>query len=260
MGCISSNTKNVGDFNVQLECWRFSPTIQLSKAFIIKFVDELDWYSISQYQTLSEPFIRLFAHKVWWFGISEYQTLSEDFMREFADKLDWWRISQYQTLSEDFIREFSHKLNWCRLSECQTLSEDLIREFSHKLNWCRLSECQKEWFRHSVYRIDLSGDRSEICRCRCHPQPLSESFITEFYDKINFFYYFQSNHIDIYSIRRYKDELTSIIDSTVDKKSFGYNYMMQNVSKCIKNGHRMIAFDLGKRLPDVLNDHISSYL
>ena len=66
---------------------------------------------ISKYQNISKDFIRKFKDKVNWYWISSKIKLSEDFIREFQDKVNWYWISCKQKLSEDFIREFQDKVN-----------------------------------------------------------------------------------------------------------------------------------------------------
>ena len=85
--------------------------------YIKKFINRIDWYRISQYQTLSEDFIREFQNKVNWYLISIQQNLSEKFIREFKNEVHWDMISKYQTLSELFIKEFKHKINLSTLFE-----------------------------------------------------------------------------------------------------------------------------------------------
>lgn len=115
----------------------------LSEAFIEKFKDRIDWEYISYYQVLSEPFIEKFADKVNWNNISYYQALSEPFIEKFADKVNWEFISYYQTLSEQFIEKFADKVDWKYISIFQKLSEEFIEQFRYEVDWIAISKYQK---------------------------------------------------------------------------------------------------------------------
>ena len=43
-------------------------------------------------KTYSEDFIEKYVDKVDWYYISTYQTLSEDFIEKYSNKVNWWYI------------------------------------------------------------------------------------------------------------------------------------------------------------------------
>ena len=85
----------------------------LSKSFIEKFQDRMNWHWISRYQKLSESFIEKFHDRVNWKDISEYQKLSELCIEKFQQRVDWFEFSFScnVVLSMSFYERYANALN-----------------------------------------------------------------------------------------------------------------------------------------------------
>ena len=153
---------------------------KLSKDFIKKYKDYVNWDFISAFQKLSEDFIEKYKDYINWYFISQYQKLSENFIEKHKDYVNWHNISVLQKLSEDFIERHKNKVNWHNISKFQKLSEFFIEKFKYKVNWDSISTYQKlsESF---IKRYKDYVDWKWISTY----QKLSESFIERYKDYVN---------------------------------------------------------------------------
>lgn len=91
--------------------WKEISKINLSKKFIIRNKDNLDWITISRKEGLTEEDMEMFQDKIDWKLASFNQKMSEEFIERHSDKMDWTNISLTKKLSEKFINKHSDKLN-----------------------------------------------------------------------------------------------------------------------------------------------------
>lgn len=115
-------------------CWFFF----LSKSFIRKYANSLNWNLVCTYQKLDEKFIEEMKDKVNWEVLLESQKLSEDFIRKNAywfEHSHWYHLSMNENihLSEGFIREFKNELEWCYISGRYDFTKNFLREMSDKV-------------------------------------------------------------------------------------------------------------------------------
>lgn len=217
----------------------------LSEDFIRKNADNVCWLNISYHQKLSENFIREFQDKVSWKSISFAQELSEDFIQEFQDEVDWRDISTYQDLSEDFIRKHQNKVNWSEISRTQNLSENFIREFKDKIDWQwselykNLSEDFLVEFQDKV-SFDLLFIHKSLSEKTLYEyadwfvanqrylwdiliyQNLSEDFIRDFQDEVDWDYISKYQQLSEDFIREFKNEVDWYFMSIYQKLSEGF--------------------------------------
>jgi hypothetical protein len=84
---------------------------KLSKEFIEKHQDKIDWDLISQFQKLPEEFIQKYQNKVCWDFISAFQNLSEKFIEKYkeSDLLKDIKFNMVETIEETFDIVFEKK-------------------------------------------------------------------------------------------------------------------------------------------------------
>lgn len=78
------------------------------------------------YSVLSEEFIERYIDKIDWFSVSMYQYLSEEFIDKYSDCVYWKEISQYQNISYDFIQTYWEKINFDVLFYNRKIDENII--------------------------------------------------------------------------------------------------------------------------------------
>ena len=183
----------------------------LSKEFIDRFNDKVDWRLISRNQALSEPFIEKYQDKVVWGSISRnyisiYQKLSEEFIEKYQNKVYWAYISMFQKLSEEFIEKFQDKVSGYRISEYQKLSDEFIKR--HNLIVKKNSLWQYK---------DKEFKKEEVIKTGKY----------ECYD--DYFIAYKAIRKDRYSIYNFQyqylpgETYESTCDCTKDENSFGLN-------------------------------------
>ena len=91
--------------------WKEISRTPLSKEFIEKFADFLDWNLVSIYSTLSEEMIEKYIDRVNFIAISIHQFLSEEFLLKYRNKFDWEIVLGNQDLSSDFIKSHRELFN-----------------------------------------------------------------------------------------------------------------------------------------------------
>ena len=111
--------------------------------------------------------------------------LSNDFLREFKDKIDWRGFSySHYNLSISFIEEFKDKIEWMNILYRNKLNEQFVRR--------HLTDLKKGY----SFWSDVSS----------HVE-LSEQFIREYADKINWEYISKYQKLSEQFIEEFKDEV-----------------------------------------------------
>jgi hypothetical protein len=103
------------------------------------------------------------------------QLLSEEFVEEFEDKIDWELVITFNRFRESFLRKNIDKLNIDDLCLFQTLSEDFITQINrhHVSTYQKLSEKFIEEFKENLDFYSISTH-----------QELSEDFIWKYREKL----------------------------------------------------------------------------
>ena len=164
----------------------------LSEDFIRKHAKEFDnifyhgdvcWETITKHQKLSEQFMRDFNHKLDWRYLPVYQEMSEAFIKAYADKF-WWGDFPYEKLSEDFISEMADKVSWAEVSKRKkNMSREFIEKWAHRLDWfnlCYFNKVDSDLLSKYAYKLTFNWN------VLCDRQNLSETFIREWKDKLDF--------------------------------------------------------------------------
>ena len=193
--------------------WRFiSTNYHYDLNFIRKFSDKLNWEYISSQVQLPEEFIIEFENKVYWRLIAIFQNnISEKFIENNLCKLKSHKNHKlckihvtdtvFQNLSEKYILKYNNKFtnsDWEIISAKQYLSEDFIIKFKNKIHWDKLGVI--------------------------HPLDLSDKFLHENKDKINWNIYFK-NQKKIYSKQFLIDFLRYIDDNDIKVLAFNRYYV-----------------------------------
>ena len=147
------------------------------------FNGDVCWEAITKYQKLSESFMRDYRGRLNWRYLPVYQDMSEKFIKEFLDKF-WWGDFPYEKLSEDFISELSDVVCWQEVSKRKkNMSREFIEKWAHRLDWfnlCYFNKVDSDLLSKYAYRLNFQWD------VLCDRQNLSEDFIREWKDKMNF--------------------------------------------------------------------------
>ena len=164
----------------------------LSEEWLRKHIEDINtsiyggkicWDKISQYQVLSEQFMKDFNHKLDWRALPKYQNMSNKFIKEYADKF-WWGDFPYEKLSEDFISELYDIVCWQEVSKRKkNMSREFIEKWAHRLDWfnlCYFNKVDSDLLSKYAYKLNFQWD------VLCDRQNLSEEFIREWKDKMNF--------------------------------------------------------------------------
>lgn len=184
----------------KLSWYKISRKQNLSEDFIRKHKDDVNWRQISYYQeNLSIPFIEEFINYLNLSGILLNSKLSEEFIKKYSDKLfkfdndSQYLLFYYQNISpelfeylnnkyiilpssliayivknqnnitKEFIEKYNKNIDWTILcDQYHRLTEPFMREFHEYLDWNKISKAQK----------------------------LSEKFIEDFQNKVNWKYIF----------------------------------------------------------------------
>lgn len=116
--------------NINTITFRF----QLSKDFIRKNNEILNWRTISYTQSLSEEFIDEFEDRIDWEYLSMNSYLTKDMIRKYKDKLNWSHICAKQNLGTEFMEEMEEYLDWEAVSMFQEMPYEFIKKYEDKLN------------------------------------------------------------------------------------------------------------------------------
>jgi len=128
--CINSWIVKFHDCNL---CKNFIDYNQiLSKSFVRKYNNCINWEAIAKNCILSSDNIRELKKFINWKEMCRYQKLSEKFIKEFQDFVDWESVCRYQTLSEDFIRDFQDMVDWTNVYIYQEISDEFKTEYKRK--------------------------------------------------------------------------------------------------------------------------------
>lgn len=168
-----------------------------------KYSDKICWDRIYIHSGISDEFIQEYSDKIHWDRIM-LNRLSEDLIRTYKDKeFNWNSISAHMKLSEEFISEFSDKLNWEFLVEYQKLSDKIIRDHFDKIKNLNLDRCLEKVLSEDFMRNapDLEYPWDWISS----NLKLSEEFISEFSDKVNWGYILRYQSISDEFIRDHFD-------------------------------------------------------
>lgn len=158
----------------------------LSEEFMDKYSNYLFWDDLCKHQQMSEDFIENHLNKIYPKPLLDRGLISERFLRKYAFDINWKTISNsLAPLSIDFLREFKDKIDWSRYMCYHTLTEQLIEEFGDVIPWAyvpgRIKMSEKFIRRHRLELEKYYSCWSQICE----HQELSEPFIEEFKDKVN---------------------------------------------------------------------------
>ena len=118
-----------------------------------------------------------------WDNISWYQKLDEDFLREFEDYVDYEGISERQIITEDYIKDYIEYLYLDKIT-----SRHVPYHFEFDMSVIpKQPKLSEEFIRNNQSYVDWDGI--------CIFQNLSENFIEEFKNKVNWKEIFKNNII-----------------------------------------------------------------
>lgn len=144
--------------------WEDISRQKLDEDFVDKYAHKLNWRDLLQSNNFSESFIIEHLRYVDLDMVVSTQYISEDFLWEFRDAFNWKYI--WSELSPEFMRKAVDYIDWTSFGWNKLFTEDIMREFSDCFDWDILS----------------------------HKQTMSEQFVRENWDKINFQYLLLNEH------------------------------------------------------------------
>ncbi len=192
-------TQYTRDHNIQKLC----EDIQLPYQFIRDYKSKLDpyWSSIIRNTMLTEDVLsenleNIIPH---WFLVLAHQKLSDEFMEEHMDLIDadnhyWAIISTSQYLSERFLLKYFDKFYWERVLANHKLPDKVL------VKVCRTFKIDK-WREIIIH------------------QNISDSFIEEFADLIEWPFAIVNNKVSSESQNKFKDLIYCQRKQTIAKKT-----------------------------------------
>lgn len=136
-----STFNNLEEYFFELYCnkinWKTVVFRPLTEKFIRKFDKYICFPLISKFQNLSDQFIYDYIDKLNPFDTSTFQTMSEELMDAIPLFLNWQKVSERQKLSEAFVRKYITCIDPCSILMCQELhnySDELIAELRYRSN------------------------------------------------------------------------------------------------------------------------------
>jgi hypothetical protein len=191
-GNIINNKKTLNNESDLLELFNISDVSVISK---------YNWHNLGVDQNLSEEFILKFLDKLDWETISK-QKLSEDFIRRFKDNINWNDVIYNNTFSEEFILEFSKELNLFIISSQHQMTENIARTFPTDMNWLSIVES-------NVFSIEFILEMQKYIHWEAVSSRavLSLDFLKTFEHKINFSVYLFYNKPDYKQILTFMNKI-----------------------------------------------------
>lgn len=205
----------------------------LTEGFMEKYIQYIDFESISRYQSLSEEFIEKYKDKVDWYYICSHQIMSEEFMDKMYDYLIIDKvIIKHKKLKEWFIDKYLDDINIITLVINQRLKLNYIFQLMKKINFKIYSEeevmrwileKQKVNEKFIIEYIDLM-DKYNICwPLIVKYQKLSENFMDKYSDKLNWSY-----------IARHQKFSLKFYNNYIEKFKGSYQHLMLRYNWKIK--------------------------
>jgi len=212
----------------------------LSEEFIERYkylFNNEHWKLISKHQILSEGFIEGYENKVGWFTISKYQTLSEEFIKRNENKLFTKDMLSFQNVSSKYFSNNFKKIKYHGLLKVNKLSEETIRDNINNLNIDYIFEnilVSNKFIDLYLKKEKMKEDNNykELMEIIVKNQDLSEEFIEEYLDDINFYKLAKNKNIKIKTLKKYKKfinlnkiVITNVNISSEDKLKMENDYL-----------------------------------
>ncbi len=202
-------------------------SFRFTDSFLRKWEPYLNWREVSQKQEITQEFIRDHQSKINWSSLCEYRRMDESFIRQYHERVDWKKISEYQTLSETFIREYHECVDWRIISRSQMLSDNFIREFHERVHWANIFMYQsslsaglvREFAHNSGIRYLSQNKYVSEDMLREHIDKiytkfiggvhirLSNQFLCDFHDKLNWSLITECQTLDPCIIRKFAHKI-----------------------------------------------------
>lgn len=191
-----------------LRAERISRSEKLSEDFMRKYEKHLYWEELCKYQDMSEKFIEEFINKIYARPLLDRGLINENFIRRYADTINWKTVSNSRAdLSIGFLREFKDKIDWQRYFYNHTPTQKFVEEFRDVIPLSTVIykvKMTEDFIRR--YRIELEKYYS-FWSSICETQDLSEEFIEEFADKVNWKVISYRQKLSRRMIEKYADKL-----------------------------------------------------
>lgn len=206
----------------RLRAQRISAQEILSEEFMDKYNGYLFWEDLCQHQEMSEKFIEDHINRIYPIPLLNRGLIGESFIRKYAFDINWKTISNsYAHLSTEFLREFKDRIDWNRYFNYHVPTEKFIEEFKDVVPWSyvpgRVKMSENFIRRHRLEMEKYYAFWTNICE----HQDLSEEFIEEFAEKVDWKAVSYKQKLSKEMMHKYADKLEwryIISNQNIDQK------------------------------------------
>ncbi len=195
--------------------WFYLDTRLVSNDFLAEFSDKIEWKSVFLWDRKDENFVRNNLSKIQndsrtWSYISMEQSISEQFLRDFEDKIHFNCVASKMdkvVLSDAFVEDFKYILAKNNILKTQknNLSKTFLQEYKIFDIDYFYQNITEEWIKlQPAHRLDW-GLISKLT-------PLSEDFIFDFFEKLNFLKITKKQRFSEDFIRKITPKITNYYD------------------------------------------------
>lgn len=210
---------------------------EMSEEFIEKHISRIYPRPLLDRGLIGERFIRKYAFDINWKTISNSSAnLSIDFLREFRDKIDWQRYFNYHVPTEKFIEEFKDIIPWCYIPGRVKMSESFIRR--HRLEMEKYYSCWNSICEHQVLSEEFIEEFADKVDWKAvsFKQKLSKEMIHKYANKVDWRYIVANQKLDQKFIKDHIDYITSQLSSwqwtdMIKRIKFGKRFLRKYKNK-----------------------------
>ena len=190
----------VDSFNcdtIKKSWWRhYAKHESLSMEDMEKYADYFDWTILCGNQYMTEDFIRKFDNRVNFATLLSHKSLSEKLIEDYCwsfEYTEWKNVWEYQKMSIEFIEKHIDHADWYFIPRNQRLTIEFWDKYWDKMDHeiffkkIRLKEDQIRFYLDKAIK-EKPEYEEHYWGMVCEHQKLSESFLREFHDKVNWWH------------------------------------------------------------------------
>ena len=192
------------------------------------------WENIAMFQILDEDFIRTYSDHLPWRILARSQSLSVPLIEEYREHINMQVLSANQNNDISILRHFRDELDWALVSKCP-LTEAIIDEFRDVVHWQIIADKQilskqfivAHFVQLQAHMPAIMAQRSideDFIRehARSLPltilpklKPLSQKFMIDFQDQLDWKLVFQYQQLDVAFIKQVQHHITTPVHELI---------------------------------------------
>ena len=213
----------VNSFNcdtIKKSWWRhYAKHESLSMEDMEKYADYFDWTILCGNQYMTEDFIRKFDNRVNFATLLSHKSLSEKLIEDYCwsfNETEWKNVWEYQKMSIEFIEKHINHADWYFIPRNQKLTIEFWDKYWDKMDHevifikMRLKEDQIRFYIDKALKDDIKRRGTYVeehyWAMISEHQKLSESFLREFQDKVNW-WHLSENKKKLHLSKHFRDEM-----------------------------------------------------